>query len=290
MDTSPTPATAALARFKFMGNATITSVLVGVALLAVVVVIAMIVYNLRKSDIRMHLIVKQPLRLGAQHASFKVIPDTNIPTEIVGQEFAYSVWLYIQDYPATDKDKAIFHRAPTPIDFANANPVVTMDKRTNSLTFFVSTTAPDTTNANVPPTLEAPRHYLPVTIDFVPLQRWVMVTLAVRDRVATAYLDDAVYVTVTVDDKQTSPTVSRPIFRKASVGSVYVGRYNSSNVQTFEGLVTRLTYFNYSVTHRDIQRLFSRGPNAASFFARMGLPAYGVRSPVYRLESVTNSL
>lgn len=50
----------------------------------------------------------------------------------------------------------------------------------------------------------------------------------------------------------------------------------------FDGLVASVTFANYDMNGSDVYDLYMRGP-MDSLMARLGLPAYGVRSPLYRM-------
>jgi hypothetical protein len=198
----------------------------------------------------------------------------------MGVEYSYVFWLYIRDFIPTDKDKAIFQRSPAATSYGMANPMVTMDSRMNSLTFFLNTSTVSATTGTVP-TIQAPLGFLPVTVDFVPLRRWVMLTISVRDRVATAYLDETIYTTTSVDVVRPI----RPVLKPSNAGGVYVGRYDAG-VPTIDGFIASLVFFNHAINHRDVQTLHRSGPSPSNVLARLGLPAYGFRSPIYRTDTL----
>jgi len=68
-------------------------------------------------------------------------------------------------------------------------------------------------------------------------------------------------------------------------GDIYVG--GSAIEQDvgpgFSGLVASLTFFNHDLNAKDIYRIYEAGP-VDNLAAKLGLPAYGVRSPIYRIS------
>jgi hypothetical protein len=67
------------------------------------------------------------------------------------------------------------------------------------------------------------------------------------------------------------------------VGDVWIGGSPSESVGPgFSGLVSKITFFNYDINAKDMYTDYLTGP-IDSMMARLGLPAYGVRSPLYRL-------
>jgi hypothetical protein len=121
------------------------------------------------------------------------------------------------------------------------------------------------------------------TVDYVPLERWVLVTVTVKEKFLSVFLDDAVVSSTMAEDTRGAREQKRvPVLNK-TIGSVYVG----GGAATADAYISKLVYYNYALTLRQIQRVYAWGPGSASFLTRLGLPAYGVRSPVYKLDATT---
>ena len=64
----------------------------GLLIVAVVVLIVVIVYNLRKSDVKRYVIIDRPLELSNSNdkPSYKMVPEGKLPSDVVGREYSYS--------------------------------------------------------------------------------------------------------------------------------------------------------------------------------------------------------
>jgi hypothetical protein len=266
-------------------KAGIVSVAVGLLIVAVVVMIVVIVYNLGKSDVKRYVIIDRPMELSnsSSKPSYKMVAEGKLPSNVVGREFSYSFWLFLRDVDSTDstKQKLVWYRAPNLRAYGAAHPIVVMDPVTNRLTCYIGTSKTDNANIQLP-TKGNTRNFVDLTIDYVPLQRWVMVTLVVKDRLASVYLDDTVYASKPIGNSN-----DRALARSPNSGSVFIGR-DTSDAMTINGYIARFCYYNFALNQRLIQAIFSAGPSASSLLASLGLPAYGVRTPLYRLDTETN--
>jgi len=148
-----------------------------------------------------------------------------------------------------------------------------------------------------------------ITFDYIPLQRWVHLAVVVNEDMnggtMTTYIDGELTKTVSPNlvtnpslnqagnNQATAVTVTGdtlvyPIFDISHInldqaGDVYVGGSTSSPIGPgFSGLVSRITFFNYDISAQDVYANYRLGP-IDNLLARMGLPAYGVQSPVYRI-------
>jgi hypothetical protein len=68
-------------------------------------------------------------------------------------------------------------------------------------------------------------------------------------------------------------------------GYLYVGNsrdYSKGIGPGFYGLLSSFTSYNYELNQQDIYSIYNDGP-ITGFLAKLGLGAYGVRSPVYKL-------
>lgn len=162
-----------------------------------------------------------------------------------------------------------------------------------------------------------------ITVDYIPIQRWVHVAIVVNEAVnggiINAYLDgelvksdvsnttsdnfvvreygatsgttptDAHYTSETSylsSKRDTSVTVTKDFsnLNLDRAGDIYVGGSPSESTigPGFSGLVSGIQFFNYDLNVSDIYKVYVKGP-IDNLAAKLGLPAYGVRSPVYRV-------
>lgn len=178
-----------------------------------------------------------------------------------------------------------------------------------------------------------------ITIDYIPLQRWVHVGIVVNEDLnggtITAYIDgqlqsevspqtpikidnpnvkmnytssgapilsaittvnnDSIQLTVntqasgsatvaTATDKGITPKFDIKTVDLDHKGDVYIGGSLSSAVGAgFSGLISKVQFFNYDLNAQDVYNNYLKGP-IDNLLAKMGLPPYGVRNPIYKLQ------
>ena len=139
-----------------------------------------------------------------------------------------------------------------------------------------------------------------VVIDYVPLQRWVHVTVVVNETVntgqMTVYLDgefiktvDSVGSRYKLSYGKELPVNFNGIFLEGSGKDIYIGGDMNSTVGTgFSGLISKLRFTNYDLNGREVKDIYVEGP-VDNLTSRLGLPPYGVRSPIYRIGSNTDT-
>jgi hypothetical protein len=137
-----------------------------------------------------------------------------------------------------------------------------------------------------------------VVIEYIPIQRWVHVGIVVNDygnsqggSIAT-YIDGELVGIANQGEKCRGLNAENKTydFDKLDIGNgsnknlVIGGNMDSqSGTVGFQGLLCKLCIFNYDLNDRDIYNNYNEGP-IDGFMAKLGLGAYGVRSPIYRIE------
>ena len=131
-----------------------------------------------------------------------------------------------------------------------------------------------------------------IVIPYVPIQRWVHIGIVVNDYGSSdggsiiAYVDGELVAEALHGEKITS------------LGEVGEMRYNinylnleytnklvvgGDNNDGVHGLLSKFTIYNYDLNDRDIYNDYAEGP-IDNFLAKLGLGAYGLRNPVYRIS------
>jgi len=240
-----------------------------------------------------------------------------------GQRLSMSFWVYVSDFSKNDGNfRHLLHVGQE--DGSNASPLVFLDKNRNRIVaWFAKTdtsknpatdvgallrTSPAGVTLNGDPTagttFDVNNHG--IVIPYVPQQRWVHVAIVVNETVnatvITGYVDgEAVAQTATGDvadgadgtpratshnQYASSASAKRKDLRNLnltlSTGDLYTGGdvYGKGGVG-FPGYLSRVALFNYELNVRDVLALYKKGPYPASWF---GLGAYGLRTPVYRIQ------
>jgi hypothetical protein len=274
-------------------------VFVLLCLVVVALIVAYIVYRIRRSDLQSTMVLAGPTRLFDMTTAPVVVDKAKLPQTLNGQEYSFSFWVFLTDMVTTADPHLLFLRGGDGTDVAGASPLVFMDGGTNKLYISVSTNqaaadapaalsalvadAPST--AVLPVVAPSATGYLTATVDYVPLQRWVHVAFVVQDNLLTVFLDGELYGVRDVQDMTTAaaPT-KRPVFGPCS-GSAYVGYLKAAPEQT-HGFLGKLLFFNYALMQRDVLTAYTQGPaGATGVLGTMGVPDYGIRWPIYRVDT-----
>lgn len=133
-----------------------------------------------------------------------------------------------------------------------------------------------------------------IAIDYVPAQRWVHVAIVVNEEtnggIIVAYLDAEVVKTAANNGSGTT-SANTPVTSTLELynlnlnkaGSLVIGGSTSDAIGPgFSGLVSNVRLFNHDLNIQDVYNDYLSGP-IDNLLAKLGLPAYGVRSPVYKL-------
>lgn len=132
-----------------------------------------------------------------------------------------------------------------------------------------------------------------VVIDYVPLQRWVHIAIVVNETIdkglITTYVDGEVVNTISSKDRVTLSTgTTVPVnftgLNITKTGDIYTGGdVNDDDLpQGFPGIIGKINVSNFDMNGKEVYNMYIKGPidNLAS---KIGLPAYAVRSPIYKI-------
>jgi len=306
-----------------------------------------IYFLMKKVAIKVETYLLPESKLPLVGTAYQKLMGGDIPRAYNGRRATLSFWIYVNDINKfSGVYRHVLHRGDQ--DLASASPLVFLDKSSNQLHVrFDGIQTPTTLTATQPfkravsvpyadtGTGAVVQKYLAgdikldeqalaydlathgITIDYIPLQRWVHVAVVVNEDVnagiISAFLDgelvksvqsnsphtanlaivgcvvagksDACASGVTPTEKSVSVTLPR-LFQNLNldkVGDIYVGGDPTSGAGPgFSGLVAGIRFANFDLNTQDIYKQYEEGP-VDNLAAKMGLPAYGVRSPVYRL-------
>tara|TARA_B100000795_G_scaffold268131_1_gene254435 strand:- start:892 stop:1914 length:1023 start_codon:yes stop_codon:yes gene_type:complete len=129
-----------------------------------------------------------------------------------------------------------------------------------------------------------------ITIDYVPIQRWVHIAIVINDigRSATmsAYVDGDISKMITNGNEISESqghiyNITNLDLDKDNI--LYTGGNKTDyNQPGFSGLISKFSMYNYDLNDRDIYNDYNEGP-IDNLLAKLGLGAYGIRSPVYKI-------
>jgi hypothetical protein len=309
-------------------NKNIALVFFGFVVVAFVVfVLAYILYTyLAKKVVQSETYLLPETKYPILGTEFTKVSGKGIPMSGNGKRQTISFWVYINDI---DKFKGLYrhmwHRGEK--DANASSPLVFMDKHNNQIHIrFDDLNNPKAISMSAPfvATREFPRaspstdvdvytvkndaQKIPydlathgISIDYVPIQRWVHVAVVVNEEVSggsiQAFLDGELVKSVEsgktiqiefVNGATTKTHSQEYKFQNLNldkVGDVYIGGSLMESVGPgFAGLISKITFVNHDLNIKDIYNLYREGP-IDNMAAKLGMPAYGVRSPIYKIGS-----
>ncbi len=262
-----------------------------IAMLAIAVFVTFLVayglyWYITRSMLKKHMYFYPDTKIPVRGDELNVISSTQSPFTKNGKRKTIAFWLYVHDVSQTKNGRREILRVgaedvlPTSVD---ASPYIFMDGSDTKLYIVFKPSANDlkkiitdkfTNSDDETDRFKKLAESSGVVLPYVPIQRWVHIAVVINETGSggtfTAYVDAEPVV-----------AVNRNVFNlKLDVeGSLYVGGKDGDG---FAGLVSRVMIADYDLNAQDIYNLYKQGP-IDNLFAKMGLPAYGVRSPVYRL-------
>jgi phage baseplate assembly protein gpV len=308
-------------------NTNIALVFFGYLVVALIVfVLAYVLYSyLAKKIVQSETYLLPETKVPILGTEFTKASGKGIPASGNGKRQTIAFWIYIND---VDKYKGLYrhiwHRGEK--QAIGASPLIFMDKASNKIHIRyddltspaqISMSAPyvDTRDITVPPATASTKYTVNkdsdkipydlathgITIDYVPIQRWVHVAVVVNEEVnggsIQAFLDGELVKSVeagkTINVEFIAGSARQTVtqeykFQNLNLdkpGDVYIGGSLLESVGPgFAGLVSKITFINHDLNVKDIYNLYLQGPidNLAS---KLGMPAYGVRSPIYKIGS-----
>lgn len=294
-------------------------IIIAVTVLLFVAVILYIMFAMKGKGLSGKALTTAPIRLEKLEMPVEIF-NKDIPKPAVGREFTYSFWLYLdsfeQEYDNVNKrpiHKFVFYRG-NPGDLAAANPVVFIDGLSNKLYMVLKTsgssllaTAGKDVNVDLheilannyflsdkPITSPELNKHLVMAVDYVPLQRWVHISLVIDNKIATVYMDGEIYSVKSVDEfkalrepakDRLGRTVDYNLILDKTDGNMYVGRGTVGNKRAPNGFLGNLSFYNYALSLDDVRGVYAKGPVSGNGLLSMfGMSQYGFRSPVYKMD------
>lgn len=137
-----------------------------------------------------------------------------------------------------------------------------------------------------------------VCIEYVPIQRWVHIGIVINDygtstggSIATYVDGDLVGIAghgetmrgmgEDLDGAYKYDITNLELDKNENL--IVGGEHDPDTTPGFAGLLCKFTMFNYDLNDRDIHNNYNEGP-IDNIMAKLGIGAYGVRSPIYKIE------
>jgi heme/copper-type cytochrome/quinol oxidase subunit 2 len=312
--TSPAPAPASTSDTiaKFFSDNMLVIIFISIILVIFLIVIIYIFVSMRGAGLRSATLSRAPIQLTGSNTPPPILA-TRMPVPMVGMEYAYSFWVYLENYSQTPgSQKMLWYRGLNG-DLTAANPIVYLDSMSNKM-YVVIKTKNSTLSSNNLGDIVTKNYFLNnaltlnsantnkhivMSYDYVPLQRWVNFGIAVDNKLVTLYMDGEIYSVKSVDEVKALRAPSRNVLGEPepynviidnTQGDINIGKnpMASQNI-TINGYVSKFQFFNYAITSNDMKRIYKTGPFVNSFLSLLGMGAYSLRSPVYKISASTNS-
>jgi hypothetical protein len=219
----------------------------------------------------------------------KSLPNSN------GIKRSYGFWIYINDIDKYAGDyRHIAHLGQGAGQINGACPYIFLDKRTNSIHVRFS---PKKDNISLDTLLTEYRNGEPsallsysggncgITIKYVPIQRWVHIVIVVSDvngGIVYTYIDGE------LSEQEKLTLKLHELGFENKVDTLFVGGNISNSTigaAGFSGLLSKFSFYNYDLNKNDIYKEYTRGP-LNGLLTSMGVVSYGLRNPVYKINSV----
>lgn len=216
-----------------------------------------------------------------------------------GIKRTYSFWIYINDI---NKYSGSFrHIAHIGKDFKkikDASPYIFLDHKSNKIhvrfapkdelsNITENLTLNDLKDTEIDKLLRYGSDSCGITINYVPIQRWVHVVIVVSDvngGLIYSYIDGE----LAEVEKAKDAKIKLHELNFENIGNLFVGgSITNSQVNTtgFSGLISKFAIFNYDLNKNDVYKEYNKGP-LNGLLASIGIPNYGIRNPIYKIENI----
>lgn len=254
---------------EYLGLGIGATFVIGLALLVLIYVIYHLYTIIMRTNLRTNTLQRDPIRVDKLETK-TLAGNGNFSELSNGKEFSYSFWMYISEHTPSEEHKHVLSRGN--------NPIFMMDNTNNKLYALIATennaAAPSLTSlTNVP-------GYVSLSIEYVPIQRWVFITLVVENEFATLFMDGEIYSVKTLAQSTGNKIVGN------MSGDMTIGR-RSGNIYGFDGIISKVSFANYALTVSHVRAAYASSPMQSTTLSSMGLPHYRLRSPIVRVDDVT---
>jgi len=209
-----------------------------------------------------------------------------------GNRRSYCFWIYIFDMDVGDGDyRHIAHISSEKTNsllISKASPYIILDSKSNKIHVRFAHDdddfgkEPKFDNSNFSKFHRSGNNVCGFTINYIPIQRWVHIAFVLNDvgnGSVAVYLDG--HYTDNPVEKESTFNIHKLLL--SHTGNLHVGG-DGNLFNGFSGLLSKFVMFNHDLNSNDIFKEYNAGP-LNGLMARLGIGAYGLRNPVYKLES-----
>jgi hypothetical protein len=263
------------------------AVLVVVATLTFAAVLGYVLYTYLVTNLKTTVVLE-----GAINASSKkTLPSKDLPT-FNGSEFGFSMWIYLEALDNTAEVKDLFSIGDTTSAAGTTSMThgVYLHPSTNSLVVALKTSESETdvgslySHVGTVMTAKAGEQdvkgWMIVPVDYVPMNKWINLTVVVDRQTVTVYVDGDMYsVSTTATVLGKNATISVPN------DQVVAGHRTSNGAAVSDGMVSKVNLYNYAISIFHARVVYRRGPGSTGLLSLMGITNVKLQSPIVSLDS-----
>lgn len=255
-----------------VGGSVIITMLVIVVLVSILGYIA---YRFLVNSLKMTKLTTDVLHC---RTNAKTVSASKLPTLSNGKEWGFSFWVYVEAANHTTNDKNILTFGS---DSDDAPVMVVMDRNVNRMYFIFRTTAASHGDSALSALTtfrsggEHPESHVIVPFKYVPLSRWVMLTVVVDQDMVTLYSDYYMYSTVAASRFRQGAILADPN------KDILIG----SSTNGADAYISKLVFFNYGISMFQVKAMYGQGPGNGGLLGMLGVSKYKLQWPI---TSATN--
>jgi len=209
----------------------------------------------------LHIIMGVYNRLNAYHDSYVWInggksfcpkSGANYPgklfhrskNELGGAEFTLAFWMFINDFSFKYGSwKHVIHKG-NKNSWPNRAPGIWLHPKENTMRFYMNTYNSVAGNY--------------IDIENIPVQKWFHITVSVNQLSMDVYVNGNM----------------RKSIRFSSLPKQNYGDFYVQNFRGFDGYMTRIIYYNYTIPYSEIEKLIQMGPGRVECSRSLDVPPY----------------
>jgi hypothetical protein len=289
-------------------------ILILISILVLLFISIYIIMKFKKSNRIKKTFINNPVQPSKTIMQF-IASENELPEFNNGKEFAYSFWIYVNELNDISNHNVIFTQSPASnlddINFKNNNIIVYLEKNSNKLKFKLRTELANKNNVSIDIDSNDKKgidgklninglksdiifnedtcYYSEFVIDYLPLQKWVNIIINIDNNFVTIYMDGDILTTrnLSTNDNKCNDSLANIISNKS--GNIFVGSALTNNLSSFQGYISKFNVFNSAVSSDDVKIIYNENPYPNSTLSKLGVPLYGLRNPLYRVDEIKNT-
>jgi hypothetical protein len=260
------------------------AVLVVVATLTFAAVLGYVLYTYLVTNLKTTVVLEGAIKASSK----KTLASKDLPT-FNGSEFGFSMWIYLESLDNSADVKDLFSIGDSSTGMTHG---VYLHPTSNSIVVAMKTSASDAAvvslHDHVKDVFSAAgagqdpdvKGWMMVPVDYVPMNKWINLTVVVDRQTVTVYIDGDMYsVSTTAAVIGSNATIAVPN------DQVIAGHRDSNGSTVTDGMVSKVNLYNYAISVFHARVVYRRGPGASGVLSMLGISNVKLQSPIVSLDS-----